>query len=91
MTRHLGFAHRVLAPMALMMVFAGLAPATHAQALSDEVMTRCARLVGQMKFEGWPAERNHSMMMLACETTGGRIPGASEETAASPPRGRARL
>jgi hypothetical protein len=48
----------------------------HARAFDTAVMTRCAGVVGQMKFDGWPADRNRDMMMLACLTNGGTIPGS---------------
>ena len=47
-----------------------------AQSYGNDVVTRCIQAVGQMKFEGWPADRNRDMMMLACQSNGGIIPGA---------------
>ena len=47
-----------------------------AQSFSGDVIAQCTRAVGQMKFEGWPADRNREMMMLSCEANGGVIPGA---------------
>jgi hypothetical protein len=47
-----------------------------AETYSNDVMTHCNEAVGQMKFEGWPADRNREMMMLACQRHGGAIPGA---------------
>ena len=47
-----------------------------AQGVSGDVMARCNQAVGQMKFEGWPADRNREMMMLACQHAGGAVPGA---------------
>ena len=38
-----------------------------AQSFSGDVIARCNQAVGQMKFEGWPADRNREMMMLSCE------------------------
>lgn len=46
---------------------------------SPEVMKRCEQVVGQMKFEGWPADRNRDMMMNSCEMNGGQVPGAAPE------------
>lgn len=88
MTRHSRLAQCFIVPMAVLALSAGLAPAAHAQAFSEPVMMQCARTVSQMRFEGWPAERSHSMMMLACQTAGGRIPGAHEESPVSLPRRR---
>ena len=65
---------------------AALPPVAHAQFFSDDVVARCAQIVGQMRFEGMPAERNHSMMMLSCQAKGGSIPGSFEGRAASLPR-----
>ena len=48
----------------------------HAQSVSNDVTTHCMQAVGQMKFEGWPADRNRDMMMLACQSNGGVVPGA---------------
>lgn len=56
--------------------FAGSASA---QSYSPEVMTRCQQAVGQMKFEGWPADRNREMMMMACQHNGGLIPGGQKQ------------
>jgi len=36
-----------------------------------------------MKFEGWPADRNRDMMMLACEQNGGAVPGGQQERPAA--------
>jgi hypothetical protein len=47
-----------------------------AETYSNDIMTRCNEAVGQMKFEGWPGDRNREMMMLACQRHGGAIPGA---------------
>jgi hypothetical protein len=60
-----------------------------AQTYSNDVMTRCNEAVGQMKFDGWPGDRNREMMMLACQRHGGNIPGAQnpqEQKPASLPR-----
>jgi len=65
---------------------APLSPPALAQFFSDDVVARCAQIVGRMRFEGMPAERNHSMMMLSCEANGGSIPGSFEGRAASLPR-----
>lgn len=53
-----------------------LGTAAYAQGYSDSVMRSCADQVGKMKFEGWPASRNHQMMMMSCEANGGTVPGA---------------
>ena len=57
-----------------------------AQNVSADVMARCNQAVGQMKFEGWPADRNREMMMSACQNNGGVIPGALQEAPVSLPR-----
>jgi len=55
-----------------------------AQNYSPDMMEHCAQIVGQMTFEGWPADRNKEMMMSSCEMNGGQIPGApSRESPAS--------
>ena len=90
MTKYSGLAQRIIVPMAVLALSAGLASAARAEAFSEQVMMQCARTVGQMKFEGWPAERSHSMMMLACQTAGGHIPGAREESTVALPRRRVR-
>ena len=54
-----------------------------AQSASPEVMARCNQAVGQMKFEGWPADRNREMMMSACQHNGGAVPGAQQESPVS--------
>jgi hypothetical protein len=65
----------------LAMPFAGSA---NAQNPSNDVMTRCNQAVGQMKFEGWPGDRNREMMMLACQSHGGAIPGAQNQVEQKP-------
>jgi hypothetical protein len=50
--------------------------AAYAQRFDESVMRSCNEQVGQMKFEGWPADRNREMMMSACQNNGGTIPGA---------------
>jgi len=58
--------------------FAGNASA---QRFSDDVMTRCSQTIGQIKFDGYEADRNREMMMSACQVNGGAVPGAwSNET-----------
>ena len=52
----------------------------NAQSYDNAVVAQCSRTVGQIKFEGWPADRNRDMMMLACEQNGGIIPGGGQET-----------
>jgi hypothetical protein len=61
-----------------------------AQSASADVMARCNQAVGQMKFEGWPADRNREMMMSACLHNGGVVPGAQQESPVSLPRNPAR-
>ena len=56
----------------------GGAYAANAQDYSNRVVADCSRTVGQMKFEGWAADRNREMMTLACEQNGGTIPGAPQ-------------
>lgn len=56
-----------------------LSGSASAQSVSSDVVARCAQAVGAIKFEGWPADRNRDMMMLACQSNGGTIPGAHEE------------
>ena len=63
-----------------------LAGNASAQSISPEVMARCNQAVGQMKFEGWPADRNREMMMLACQNNGGAVPGAQQESPVALPR-----
>ena len=65
---------------ALALPFAGSASA---QSFSGDVIAQCTRAVGQMKFEGWPADRNRDMMMLSCEANGGVVPGAQQERPAA--------
>ncbi len=50
-----------------------------AQGGGADLMARCNQAVGQMKFEGWPADRNREMMMSACLHNDGAIPGAQQE------------
>lgn len=64
-------------------VLAVTLPFGSATAQSPDVLSRCAQAVGRMKFEGYPADRNRDMMMLACQANGGRIPGAPEEKPAA--------
>ena len=61
---------------ALALPFAGSASA---QNFSADVIAQCTRSVGQMKFEGWPADRNREMMMAACQHAGGVVPGAQQQ------------
>ncbi len=64
------------AVLAIPLGFPGFA---FAQNLSPGVMEHCAQIVGQMKFEGWPADRNKDMMMNSCEMNGGQIPGVAQQ------------
>lgn len=64
---------------ALALPFAGSASAQ----VSADVMARCNQAVGQMKFEGWPADRNREMMMAACQHNGGVVPGAQQDSPAA--------
>ena len=52
-----------------------------AQRINEDVMAKCNQAVGQMKFEGWPADRNREMMMAACQHAGGNIQGAQQQGA----------
>ena len=61
-----------------------LAGNASAQSISPEVMARCNQAVGQMKFEGWPADRNREMMMAACQHAGSVVPGAGAQQQESP-------
>lgn len=54
-----------------------------AQGFTGDVIARCNQAVAQMKFEGWPADRNRDMMMLSCEANGGVVPGARQESPAA--------
>ena len=56
------------------------------QNFPGDLIARCTQAVGKMKFEGWPADRNREMMMLACEQNGGAVPGAQQESPVSLPR-----
>ena len=56
--------------------FLSVVQPAHAARFSSAVMQRCADTVGQMKFDGWPADRNRDMMMRACQANGGTIPGS---------------
>jgi hypothetical protein len=67
----------------LALPFAGVA---NAQSASADVMARCNQAVGQMKFEGWPADRNREMMMSACQHNGGIVPGTFDQRPVSLPR-----
>ena len=57
-----------------------------AQSFSGDVIAQCNQSVGQMKFEGWPADRNREMMMLSCEQNGGVVPGTFDQRPVSLPR-----
>ena len=52
--------------------------AASAQDYSNRTVAECSQTVGQLKFEGWAADRNREMMTLACEQNGGTIPGAAQ-------------
>ena len=67
-----------------------LAGNASAQRINEDVMTRCNQALGGMKFEGWPADRNREMMMLACQHNGGVVPGAQQEQPAALHRAPAR-
>jgi len=58
-----------------------LAGTASAQRVNEDVMAKCNQAVGQMKFEGWPADRNREMMMTACQHAGGNVPGAQQQGA----------
>jgi hypothetical protein len=63
----------------LFLSVATLGGTAQAQAVSDDLVARCSQIVGAMKFEGWPAERNQDTMMRVCHSSGGRMPGAPAE------------
>jgi hypothetical protein len=64
----------------LFLSVATLGGTAQAQAVHDDVVARCSQIVGAMKFEGWPAERNQDTMTRICHSSGGRMPGAPAET-----------
>ena len=64
----------------LFLSVAALGGTAQAQNVSNDVVARCHQIVGTMKFEGMPGERNQDMMTRACQSGGGRIPGAPAET-----------
>jgi hypothetical protein len=75
---------RYLITTALLTTALALPPGSaNAQSYSGDVIARCNQAVGQMKFEGWPADRNRDMMMLSCERNGGVVPGAQQERPAA--------
>jgi len=51
-----------------------------AQNVSNDVVARCSQIVGTMKFEGMPAERNQDTIMRVCQSNSGHLPGAPAET-----------
>jgi hypothetical protein len=63
----------------LFLSVAALAGTAQAQSVNDDAVARCSQIVGTMKFEGWPAERNQDTAMRVCQSNGGRIPGATTE------------
>ena len=63
----------------LFLSVATLGGTAQAQAVNDDVVARCSQIVGTMKFEGMPAERNQDTVMRVCHSTGGRMPGAPAE------------
>jgi hypothetical protein len=64
----------------LFLSVAALGGTALAQNASNDVVARCSQIVGAMKFEGNPAERNQDMATRACHSNGGRISGAPAET-----------
>ena len=64
----------------LFLSVAALGGTAQAQNVGSDVVARCHQIVGTMKFEGMPGERNQDMMTRACQSGGGRIPGAPAET-----------
>jgi hypothetical protein len=64
----------------LFLSVAALGGTAQAQTASNDVVARCSQIVGTMKFEGQPAERNQDMATRACHSGGGRISGAPAET-----------
>ena len=71
------FSNRV-ALAAVLSIPLGLPGHALAANYSPDVMRRCDQVVGQMKFDGWPADRNREMMMSSCEMNGGQVPGTAE-------------
>ena len=69
----------ILAALSAAVLLGGTGVA-NAQYYSDNVVARCSQAIGQFKFEGYPAERNQNMMLLACEQNGGTVPGTPQET-----------
>jgi len=61
----------------LFLSVAALGGTAQAQNVSNDVVARCHQIVGTMKFEGMPGERNQDMMTRACQSSGGRIPGGA--------------
>jgi hypothetical protein len=64
----------------LFLSVAALGGTAQAQNVSNDLVARCHQIVGTMKFEGMPAERNQDTMTRVCQSSGGRIPGAPAET-----------
>ena len=71
--------YRILAAVAAIALASPLAGTASAQTRSPETMSSCNQAVGQMKFEGWPADRSREMMMNACLSNNGVIPGAQPQ------------
>jgi hypothetical protein len=63
----------------LFLSVATLGGTAQAQTVSDDVVARCSQIIGTMKFEGQPAERNQDTTMRVCHSNGGRMPGAPAE------------
>ena len=61
-----------------------LVGAASAQNHPPETMSRCNQAVGEMKYEGWPADRMREMMMNSCLNNHGAIPGAQTRNEQKP-------
>ena len=76
--------HLILAAIAATALTLPLAGSASAQSHPAEHMSSCNQAVGQMKFEGWPADRMREMMMSSCLNNHGVIPGAQAQTEQKP-------
>lgn len=76
--------YRILAAVAAISLALPLVGSASAQTHSPENISSCNQAVGQMKFEGWPADRNREMMMNACLSNNGTVPGAQTQTEQKP-------
>jgi len=76
--------YRIFAAVAAVMLASPLVGTASAQTHSPETMSSCNQAVGQMKFEGWPADRMREMMMNSCLSNNGVIPGAQPQREEKP-------